>query len=703
MNMRVIADGPTSPTAAGQLAGKPQFRPDVEGMRAVAVGLVLAYHAFAHPFTGGCVGVDVFFVISGFLITSLLLRENTRSGRISIAGFYARRVRRILPASTVVVLATVLFAYYFLGFVTGNSVAKAATWTAFFAANVYFGFVGTNYTSSHLPPSPLDHMWSLGVEEQFYVVWPLLFLAMVLIVRGPRHRGGLAAMLGAIIVVSLAWSVIRTESNATWAYLSPLTRGWELAFGALIAVLAPTIARIPRDWILQAMAAVGLLAILASSLLLDGHTPYPGSAALLPVVGSGLLVAAGCATPGTLVGRALALAPMQWIGARSYSLYIWHWPVLCLAALYAGHDLSTWQNAVLLVGAVAISAVSYSLLENPVRRSTFLATHTRATLVFGATLIAVTVAIAQALIATHYGHVLGAESTAPSTNGRTFATSAQVLAAVEAAQTVTQVPGGLVADLTKPEPTAPAHGFDCTKINDKPAGATSFGECVYGAATGDKLAVVYGDSRAAMWSTPIIDVAAENGWKVRVFSLDGCPAPNLRFFSSQSDTPNTQCDDFHRAALDAIVALKPQLVITSSVADQALADGSDPSPADWGDGWRATYAALAPTGAKFVMMGDIPTWSNDDAHCLARALTQLQDCAAAPADALPDGRFVTAEKSAVESVGGQYVSTTPWVCAKECEPVIAGRRVYADQFHFTVDYGDYLAGAVGEALRPVMG
>src|ERR1700751_5309705 len=168
-----------------------RFRPDIEGMRAVAVGLVVLYHGFHAPFTGGFVGVDVFFVISGFLITNLLLQEKTRNGRISISRFYARRVRRILPAATLVVLATVFAVYYWLGFIAGNQIADDAKWTAVFMANVHFGLLGTDYFGSQLLPSPLEHMWSLGVEEQFYLVWPGLFLGLVLLVRGERHRNAL--------------------------------------------------------------------------------------------------------------------------------------------------------------------------------------------------------------------------------------------------------------------------------------------------------------------------------------------------------------------------------------------------------------------------------------------------------------------------------------------------------------------------------
>ena len=403
-------DGARRPTttalaknAQARAAVSDRFRPDIEGMRAVAVGLVVLYHGFNAPFTGGFVGVDVFFVISGFLITNLLLHEQAQNAGVSIARFYARRVRRILPAATLVVLATVFAVYHWLGFIAGNQIADDAKWTAVFMANIHFGLLGTDYLGSQLRPSPLEHMWSLGVEEQFYLVWPALFLGLVLLVRGERHRTALAVTLLGIIGASLAWSVIQTQTNATWAYFSPLTRAWELALGALVAVLATVAARVRPSWLIELLSLCGIGGIVVSALVLNSSTHYPGSAVILPVVSTALLIAAGCANPRTLVGRALAVRPMQWIGARSYSLYLWHWPFLIIAAEYVGHDLSAMQSTGLLVLAVAATAITYRLVENPVRRARILATRTTLTLAIGVVLIVVTVGTAQWQIATHYG------------------------------------------------------------------------------------------------------------------------------------------------------------------------------------------------------------------------------------------------------------------------------------------------------------
>jgi peptidoglycan/LPS O-acetylase OafA/YrhL len=400
---------PAHDVVASQVASRgdvgDRFRPDIEGMRAIAVGLVLLFHGYGKPFTGGFVGVDVFFVISGFLITGLLLHEQTKDGRISIWRFYARRVRRILPASALTVLATIIATYPLLGFISGNEIADDAKWTAVFAANIHFALIGTDYLGSQLPPSPLQHMWSLGVEEQFYLVWPSLFLLLAVIVRRSRRRnvlGVLATSLLVVIGASLAWSVIQTSSNATWAYFSPLTRAWELALGALIAVIGPAVSRVPT-WVYQVAALLGLAGIVSSALTLTPSMPYPGWAVAIPVVSSALLIWAGCVHTRTVISRALSVRPMQWLGARSYSLYLWHWPILIIAAQYAGHHLSNWQNSGLLLAAVAASAITFRLVENPVRNSRMLKARTGLSLAIGVVLILLTIAVAQWQIASHFG------------------------------------------------------------------------------------------------------------------------------------------------------------------------------------------------------------------------------------------------------------------------------------------------------------
>ncbi len=333
----------------------------------MAVLLVVFYHANVPRLTGGFVGVDVFFVISGFVITGLLLRERQRTGGTSILNFYPRRLRRILPAATFVILVTVIASYLLLGFVSGNAVANDGRWAAVFLSNFHFEEVGTNYFTAKLPPSPLQNFWSLSVEEQFYFVYPTFFLLIARLKGRLSQQTKLAIVLVVVIAVSYWFSVAQTVAQPTAAYFSPFTRAWELALGALVAVGTPwlknmaTLGAAMLTW-------VGLAAIAVGAFAFTTQTPYPGSLVAIPVFGAALVIAGGVAAPRLGAERLLGLGPFQWFGKRSYSLYLWHWPILIIAAEHARKSaLPLADNLLLILLAIVISMASYRMVENPVR------------------------------------------------------------------------------------------------------------------------------------------------------------------------------------------------------------------------------------------------------------------------------------------------------------------------------------------------
>ena len=301
-----------------------KFRPDIEGLRAVAVVLVILYHAGVPGLEGGYVGVDVFFVLSGFLITGLLVSDRERNDHISMVKFYARRARRILPAATLVLLATVIASYVYLGFLRGNGTADDGLWTAVFAANIHFAESGTQYLNVNVAPSPLQNYWSLAVEEQFYVVWPLLISLVAIIGRRFPLRARLGTLAVAIIGSSLLWSIIETPTNGTWAYFSPLTRAWELAAGALMAISVPALKRVPSAFATTG-TWTGLFLIVASAMVFNSGTSYPGVAVIVPVGGTLLIIAGGTVVPRNGAEILLGTRPFLWVGVLFYSLYLWHW------------------------------------------------------------------------------------------------------------------------------------------------------------------------------------------------------------------------------------------------------------------------------------------------------------------------------------------------------------------------------------------
>jgi hypothetical protein len=302
-----------------------------------------------------------------------------------------------------------------------------------------------------------------------------------------------------------------------------------------------------------------------------------------------------------------------------------------------------------------------------------------------------------------------ADAPSASTNSdAAFATTAQVLDAVKAAQSLNVLPDSVAASLTKDDQAKATGRFDCHQT-PPPANFVDFsqselghefGQCASGAQPGSKLVVVYGDSRAGMWEAALEGVAAKNDYKLRSFYMNGCPPLDLHFMSYQTHAPNDECYQFHQSAIAAIRQLQPDLVIVTGFSTQMLADGSQPTTAQWQEGLASTFRGLAQGGTRFAMLGAIPEWEKDDAHCLAAHLTAVQECSVPVAEATPAN--LGAEQAAASAAGARYIPTLPWACADRCEPVIANMRVYNERFHFGKSYATYLTGAVGEALRPAL-
>jgi peptidoglycan/LPS O-acetylase OafA/YrhL len=404
-SLRTAAAGhPTEPVSSDGTAdvkrGARDFRPDVAGLRGIAVLLVVLFHAGLSQVSGGFVGVDVFFVISGFVITGVLLREHEKTKGTSLLAFYARRARRILPAGTVVIIVTVLISYRWLGFIAGNQVAQDDKAAALFYANFHFISLSTNYFTSRLPPSPLQHFWSLSVEEQFYLVYPTIFLCVALVWRRQPIVRKLAVVLLVVIGASFVLSVVQTASNANAAYFSPFTRAWELALGALVAIGSRPLSKLPST-LAAALTWAGMACVLLAAFLYTSATAYPGDAVALPVVGAAAIIAGGAAAPAVGAEAVLGRLPLQWLGLISYSLYLWHWPLLVVPEEHATHPLSLEHKLLLALLAVAVSAVSFVLIENPIRKAKKLSRRNVLSLAMGGCLIAASLSVAFIELATH--------------------------------------------------------------------------------------------------------------------------------------------------------------------------------------------------------------------------------------------------------------------------------------------------------------
>ncbi len=356
----------------GGVAAKPpvrRFRPDIQGLRAIAILLVVLYHAHVPGIRGGYVGVDVFFVISGYLITSQLVREVAKSGRLSLTRFYLKRVRRLLPSAVIVIVGTLGVAWAFAPPLLSKSLSVDGIFAALYTLNYRLAVEGINYQNAGAAPSAFQHFWSLGVEEQFYLFWPLLIVFAVMLTRR-WWQDLLPVFLLAVIVVSLYISQYLLAADAPMSYFSVESRAWEFGVGAIVALAAEMLARMRpniRLWI----SLSGLAAIIFSGFFYTDATQFPGIHALVPVLGTALVISAGC---GTRIRSEAILdnRVMQWLGTVSYPWYLWHWPILILAPYIWPQVTFTWiVNLGLMVFALLLAAATYYVLELPVRKFAF--------------------------------------------------------------------------------------------------------------------------------------------------------------------------------------------------------------------------------------------------------------------------------------------------------------------------------------------
>ena len=671
-----------------------KFRPDVEGLRAVAVLVVVLYHANVFGITGGYVGVDVFFVISGFVITGLLLRERSSTNKTSLLSFYARRVRRILPAATLVILVTVFFSYLYLGNVVANSVANDGRWAAAFLSNFHFESVGTNYLTAHLPPSPLQNYWSLSVEEQFYLVFPTVFLLVARAKGTLSIQKRMTVVLVGVIVLSFGLSVIQTASSPAAAYFSPFTRAWELALGGLIAVSTSLLRKLPIS-IAGVMTWVGLGMIVLSAFTFNALTTYPGSAVAVPVLGAGLVIAGGVVARGHGAELVLGTGPFQWLGRRSYGWYLVHWPILIIATEAQDKAvLPGWESVLLVVGALGVAALLFRLLEDPVRH---LRTPRLATVVIGGITVIVTVLVLTAVIVVHAtGYRYYPVVPAPNV--------AAVESNVAAAPAITKLPRGV-------EPSVELAGNDWGG-NFESGGcvagveATTQQVCTLGDTGGTNLMVAFGDSHVLMWLPALDAIAKKAHLRLVVLSHWFCPTAVVTIENPPGfghvDGAFTACDTWRQWAISWVKVHRPSLVVVSNEdLYRAPSRGTSAptffSQSAWQAGITKLFDEMPVPGMRKVILGDIPVLSQEPPVCLSKHTDDIQVCSESAAVATVSMK--QSEEAAATATGAEYIETTPWFCSATCTAVIKNYIVYMDEFHVTATYGRYLERVLGQALK----
>ncbi|KQS99782.1 acyltransferase family protein [Cellulomonas sp. Leaf395] len=713
------ATAPVAPRRARRTAANPGFRSDIEGLRALAVGLVILDHALGWP-VGGFIGVDVFFVISGFLITGLLYKEFRRTGHISFVGFYRRRIRRILPVSTVVLAVTVAVSSVLYFSARAHEIAVDGVWALLFSANWRFLIVGTDYFGQSSAPSPLQHYWSLAVEEQFYFVWPwLLLVALLLLARVRRSRSALigSVVVAVLLVATFAWSVHQSTVATTAAYFSTFTRAWELLAGAALALVAtrltglPRIARLVLGW-------GGLLTIVVSALFVHAGTGFPAPMGLLPILGTVAVIAAGTGTLERSTLTPLTNPLSRYLGRISYSLYLWHWPAIILLVTFLSVDRKLYRAIAVLL-ALGLSVLTFHLVEEPIRHSRWLERRsarpderpaqqrprTQWRLV-GVGALAVAVAVAGTLAV--QSTIRDAQATPPAvaqTPATTLSTdsdaAAHVTEQLQLAVAATAWPALTPAIDALPQSKAPElEDLACANDWD-----TIEQHCVYGDPAAPRTAALVGDSTALAWLPGLRAALEPAGWNIDSYGKWGCPAASTPVHALGAD-PYPACETHLDWVLARVAAQQPELVVLGSAEGYVdnLPSGAtaDQASAEWTAGIERSIRAVAGPGTRVVVLASPPygkdltqcaTRSSPPSACLSEVSAQWQRTSAAEVAAVDAAR--------ADGLDVQYVDSHGWFCTAEgtCPGFSDGIVIRADTNHVTANYATYLAPLLREGLQ----
>jgi len=706
-----------SPTPTAVLEAPPPertrsaVRPEIQALRAVAVMLVVLYHLWPKRLTGGYVGVDVFFVISGFLITGHLLREAERQGRVSLAQFWARRARRLLPASLLVLAASLVATVVWVPTALWEQYAREIGAAGFYVLNWVLAADSVDYLAADNAASPALHYWSLSVEEQFYLAWPLLVaLGLVLAVRVRRRPVVLVgAVLGTVTVASFVWSLHLTEQSPARAYFVTPVRAWQFGVGALLAiVLASPVAA--RRWErLEAARAVlswvGLVVVLYGAMTFTASTPFPGTAALVPVLGAAAVIAAGAPSVAWAPSRLLALRPVQTLGDISYSTYLWHWPPIVILPFALGGALDAREKVVLLVVVLGVAWATKRWVEDPVR----------STARWGMRRPAVTFAwmlVAMLLLA---GGCVAAD--------RAAQRDARAAVAEEKVVATEQVDcfGAPSMDPERPQcPTSELEDMvvpDPSRVSSDTAGLgkcwvsqtqSEVKSCTFPTSGGDPdlphIAFV-GDSHAYAWLPAFVQLAEEGKVTLDTYIKGSC-AWSTSLPDKGDDSVLATCESWRADVEDRLLATPGEYdaVVTAGYSDQPLRVPAGEDETTYRDqGSLDAWTPVMDAGIPVVALRDNPIPGADPNECLRTdGRVDHSACDMTRKHAL---KHADPQVWAVDHSDGraQLVDLTDMYCDETtCPVVIGGANVYRDKHHVTSTYIKTLTPYLWKQLGPLL-
>jgi len=666
-----------------------QFLPEIQVLRAVAVTLVVLYHYWPGTLRGGYVGVDAFFVISGYLITAHLLREVDRTGTVRLWEFYARRARRLLPAAVLVLLFVALGTIALLPAHLWTSTARELAASGFYVQNLWLASKAVTYSASNDLASPVQHYWSLSAEEQFYVVWPSLIIISCLVARRwLRGRTTRAVGLTLLLVTagSFAISVWATQVHRAAAYFITPTRAWEFGAGALVVLLMRR--WVPTLTLARLLRWLGLIAVLAAAGFFSDATAFPGYAAALPVVGTVAVIVAGDTGRADPSDRVVRLRPVQWLGDVSYSVYLWHWPLLVFAPFVLGHSLRTPELIALLVLCLVISGLSKRFVEDGMRLWPALTRTPRATLLAaGAGMLVIALASGTQVYAGNARERQTQELLAAASASPCFGAAAMLnRVGCPAATTAPPLAAVTMADA----PWAPQPG--CRDI----VAQTSVQTCYWGTGKPSRVVALVGDSHAEHWRGALHRIAKARSWQVIEIFAGGCPATYARsvMFEHHSRDGDA-CPRWTTKVTATLRALSPDDIITSAYVQPNVFEPAASGPAGFEKVWREWLKF-----SRVTVLRDIPTTlGRNDPQCLFLNAGRPQACANPRSKALRDDDMMRAARPMRQELN--LVDLSDSFCdATRCFAVVGGASIYYDYDHMSMQFSRSLAAALLSSLPP---
>jgi peptidoglycan/LPS O-acetylase OafA/YrhL len=664
-----------------------QFLPEIQVLRAVAVTLVVLYHYWPGTLTGGYVGVDAFFVISGYLITSHLFREADRTGTVRLWAFYARRARRLLPASIFVLLVVVVGTVLLLPTDLWASTAHEVTASGFYVQNLWLASKAVTYSASNDVASPVQHYWSLSAEEQFYLIWPGLIIISCVLARR-WLRGHTTTTVGVTLLLvtlgSFAVSVWATGAHPAAAYFITPTRAWEFGAGALVVLLM-------RKWVpTPALAALlrwlGLIALLASAWLFSSATPFPGQAAALPVIATAAIIVAGDTGPADPSNLVFRLRPVQWLGDVSYSIYLWHWPLFVFAPYVLGHNLRTPELVALTVLCLVIAGLSRRFVEDAMSFWPRLTSTPRATLAAAGVGMLVIALISGAQVDAVNARDKQTASMLADVSGSPCFGAAAMENRAKCPEALTALP---MATITVADaPWAPEPG--CRGIGSNPSVLT----CYWGKGKPSRVVALVGDSHAEHWRGALHRIAKAKNWQIIEMFAGGCPATyasSVIFERRARD--GDACRNWTTKATAKLKTLAPDDIITTAYVQQNVFEPAGSGPAGFERVWRQWLGF-----SRVTVLRDIPTTADHNGpQCLAINAGNPQTCSNPRSKVLIDDDMMRAARSMRHEVN--LVDLSDYFCdARRCYAVIGAASVYYDYDHMSMQFSSTLASALLRSL-----